>query len=106
MSKGQSGEDDTIVLVREKLVLLGVINALQPVKFAVLKTALSEAFSHAKLLKALNELRKDKAVALLPERTYYVTERGRMAIGPGTLSRERDCTRMLYLVEKHKEGTH
>lgn len=105
MAKRKVDRSGDAVLIREKLVLLGVMNALQPVKFAVLKTALSEAFSYAKLRKALAELRKEKAVALLEEGAYYVTEWGRTIIGPGALSRERDCARMLYLVEMNKEGT-
>lgn len=105
MSKDRSGGSDTGLLVREKLVLLSVMNVLQPVKFAVLKTALSEVMTYAKLRKALDELRREKAVALLAEKAYYVTEEGRTAIGPGALSRERDCARMLYLVEMNKEGT-
>ena len=106
MSKDRSTGSDVALLVREKLVLLSVMNVLQPVRFAVLKTALSEVMSYEKLRKALGELRKEKAVALLPERAYYVTEDGRTAIGPDALSRERDCARMLYLVEKRKEGMH
>ena len=106
MRKGKVAEDDTPVLVREKLILLGVMNTLQPVRFAVLKAALSEAFSYAKLRQALTELRNDKAVAFLQDKTYFVTEKGRVAIGTGSLARERDRARMLYLVEKRKEGLH
>ena len=104
VSMTKAKRNDTTVLVREQLLLLGVMNTFQPVSFDVLKSALSNVFNSAKLQKTLRILAKKKAVVRLSEGTYYVTEKGRVAIGTGSLSRERDRARMLYLVEKRKEG--
>ena len=92
------------LLTREKLILLALMNTLQPISAAKLRELLSSQFSEKNLRKALTALQTDKQVARLKDRTYYLTERGREGLGSGPLARERDRSRMLYLIDKHKEG--
>ena len=104
MAKKKLTRDLSVLLIREKLALLAVVNTVQPISAAILRELLSSKFDDAKLGKALTALQADKQVARLKDGTYYITKRGREGLGSGPLARERDRSRMLYLIARDKEG--
>ncbi len=100
----RSTHQDARVSVRDKLLVLGLINTLQPVKPRVVSGNLPERYRRDRFKVALAALRKDKAVLRLPDGRYVVSFRGRGVLSIDPLAKARDVARMLHLFERSKGG--
>ena len=95
---------DRPILVREKFLVLGLINTLQPVKSDVVFRSLAKGFEREKFDRVLPILEKQRMVAKLKNGQYVVTTAGQTVFGSGLLAKDRDISRMLYLFERSKGG--
>lgn len=101
MNKGAA---DRAVLIREKMLILGLVNIYQPVKLARVSKGLARDFDPRRLRRAANALRKEGMLTSVKGGRYLVTRRGRDILSTERYARERDINRMLYLYEGSKGG--
>ncbi len=92
------------ILLREKLLLLGLINTLQPVTARVLLQNLPKGIDWVIFKRGLRMLREEQLVVQLWTREFIVTSRGTALLGSGLYAKERDIARMLHLFQRSKEG--
>lgn len=97
-------ENRTPILLREKLLVLGIINTLQPVKQESVVSALSSDLAGKRVNMVLDILRRDRMIRNIGDANLVVSYQGRKAFGSKSFARARDISRMLYLAEKSKGG--
>lgn len=95
---------DKPVLIREKMLLLGLINIYQPVRLSRVIKGLPEGFDPRRLRRAASALRKEGMLTSVKRGQYLVTRRGRDILSIGRYAKQRDIKRMLYLYEGSKRG--
>ena len=95
---------DEPLLVREKLLLLGLVNTLQPIRPRELKASLPRSFEPELVGRILASLRNEGLVIRLANRRYTVTTKGRAVIGSGYFAKQCDIDRILGLFLRSKEG--
>lgn len=100
----QPGSRNARESVRDKLLVLGLINTLQPVKARVLALSLPRRYGRDRLHVTIAALRREKAVIRLENGQYVVSFRGRGILSVDPLAKERDVARMLHLFERSKGG--
>ena len=91
-------------LLREKLLILGLVNTIQPTKLVRVIELLSSDFDRSKLKLALTFLRQEGMLLSIGGGHYIVSQRGRHALGTGPSATQRDIARMLHLSERSKGG--
>lgn len=102
---GKRGADSQrAIVVREKMLLLGLINTRQPVKVNLVVESLSKDFDPRRLRRAVDALRRQGMLMKVKGGQYVVTRRGRDALGTGRYAIQRDIGRMSYLYEGSKGG--
>lgn len=97
-------ESQKPILLREKLLVLGIINTLQPVKQESVVAALSSDLAGEEVVMVLDILRRDRMIRNIGDANLVVSYQGRKAFGSKSFARARDISRMLYLAEKSKGG--
>ncbi len=90
--------------VREMLVVLGTINVLQPIKVRALVEGLSKDFDDQRLRRTIRRLARDGLIMRLRDGKYVVSRKGRSMLPHGSLSKERDVSRMFTLIERSRGG--
>lgn len=103
MSKS-SEQVDGLALLHEKMVVLGLVNILQPVKVKRVVESLSKEFDARRLRSAVRALQRQGMLISIGRGQWLVSRRGRDALGTGHSAKERDISRMLYLIEGSKGG--
>ena len=91
-------------LARDKVIVLGVINTMQPVTHDVLATSTSTLLDRRRLRGVVNSLRSQHMLTRLPNGEYVVSRKGRDALVTYALRTRRDISRMQYLFERSKGG--
>jgi len=91
-------------LTRDKLIVLGVVNTMQPVTHDVLASATSTLVDRRRLRSVVNSLRSQLMLTRLPSGEYVVSRKGRDALVTSALRTRRDVSRMRYLFERSKGG--
>ena len=89
---------------RQRWLVLGLVNTLQPVSSKALKQALGDVSSDEELKQILHSLRSDRLVELIGRTLLVTTSTGRQLFGIGKLGVARDVNRMLFLVERQPGG--
>lgn len=102
--KPKSPSTDTLILVREKLLVLGAISTMQPVQVDLVFQSLAPDLSKEKFVAALEVLRKEGLIGRLKDGRLRVTYKGQSVFGSRSLAKARDVSRMLYLVRRSKGG--
>lgn len=97
-------ENRTPILLRDKLLVLGIINTLQPVKQESVVSALSSDLAGKRVDMVLDILRRDRMIRNIGDANLVVSYQGRKVFGSKSIARARDISRMLYLAEKSKGG--
>lgn len=95
---------DRPVLIREKMLLLGLVNIYQPVRLTRVAKGLARDFDPRQLRRAADALRKEGLLTSVRGGRYIVTRRGRDILSTKRYARQRDMSRMLYLCEGSKGG--
>lgn len=91
-------------LIREKMLLLGIINVLQPVKMNDAFRRLPVDLDPKRLRRAAKALRSQEMVMSVKGGKYVVTRRGRDILSKKPYARLRDTGRMWHLYEGTKGG--
>ena len=90
--------------MREKLLVLSMINTFQPISEEDLTSALP-ARLHGQLFNAvLKQLLTERLVRTLGDKRLLVTFLGRSVLGSGRVAKARDIARILHLFSRSKEG--
>jgi hypothetical protein len=100
----KTSEGPEPISLREKWLVLAMVNTLQPVKPALLLQGLSKDFDGPKFDRVLDILRREEMLLPLDNGEYVVTHKGQEAFGSSPLARARDISRMFRLVERSKGG--
>ncbi len=95
---------ESVISQRQKVVVLGAVNTLQPVQGDAIEGWLSKGFDRDRIERVLRALLKQGLVMKLGTGEFVVTSAGRAAFGSGVLAKERDANRMLHLFERSKGG--
>jgi len=91
-------------LTRDRVIVLGLVNTLQPVGHAILAEAASGRMERGRLRAVVHSLNVHGMLARLPTGEYVVTRTGRDAVGASGLGVRRDVSRMQYLFKRSKGG--
>ena len=92
------------VLVRDKLLALATINAMQPISISELRDSLSNQLPGQKLERVLNVLKKERLLVSLRGGKLLVSKKGRDTFGSKSLGKARDINRMFFLLTQSKGG--
>lgn len=92
------------LLLRDKFLILGLLNTLQPLHPLSLSEALSRDLKRSDLDEVLEALTREGLVRTLPTGECVVTAAGRAVLGSGALAKERDVGRLLHLFRTSKGG--
>ena len=108
MTEAQQGlpPDTKAVLseVRDDLLLLSLVSAVQPVDPEALVSQLPKRVDASRFSAAIDRALADGRILRLRDGRVMVSYEGRKAFGMGPLSKERDITRMFQLIAEAKEG--
>lgn len=91
-------------LVRESLLMLGMINAFQPLDLDALISGLANVMSRERFESALDQLEAAKLVRHLANGSIIATWKGVNTLRPLGLRRECDISRMQFLWERARMG--
>ncbi len=86
------------------MLLVGLINTLQPVKLEPVVEMLSPDFDPLRLKTALKSLRREGMLIDIGDGKYLVSRGGRDAMGVGRYAIQRDISRMVHLFKESKGG--
>ena len=81
MSTHRKSDSDDVILVREKLLVLGLINTTQPIEERSIKRELAKQLSPPRIDLVLKILRKDQLIADSKDVSIHVTYKWRSAFG-------------------------
>ena len=102
--KPKSASTDTLILVREKLLVLAAISTMQPVQLDLVFQNLTPDLSKEKFIAVLKALRKEGLIGRWKDGRLRATYKGQSVFGSRSLAKARDVSRMLYLVRRNKGG--
>jgi len=95
---------DSVIPLREKLLVLSLANTLQPISEQVLVAELPKRLQGARFAEIFDELEEGGLLRRLSDGKLVVGFRGRAVFGAGRLGKERDIARILRLFDRSKEG--
>lgn len=104
MDTHTKSDSSDVILVREKLLVLGLINATQPIDEHSIKKELEKKLGRPRIALVLKILRKDQLIVDSKDGKIRVTYKGRSAFGSKSLRQAADISRMLYLIATTKGG--
>lgn len=90
--------------LRKKLLVLAAVNVFQPVVWRELLGALSPELDARELRAGVGALRREGLVRRSSGGGYVVTRRGRDTLPAGSVRKQRDVSRLLYLFERSRGG--
>jgi hypothetical protein len=94
----------TAEAARDEMMMLALVNVLQPVTYEALAKFVSEDISRSKLWPLIRSLRNRELLTTLQTEEYVVTPKGRAAIFTPALRKRRDISRMRYLFFRSRGG--
>jgi predicted transcriptional regulator of viral defense system len=93
-----------IATARDRGIVLGIVNTLQPVPYDVIAETTSGHIERDRLKAVVGSLRSQGVLIRLPTGEYVVARLGKDAFGGPRVKIQRDISRMRYLFERSKGG--
>lgn len=95
---------DRTTLISNTLVLLGVINVMQPVTLKEISFSLAAKIKSKDVREIVNSLVKNGYIRKISDDQYISSQRGIRAIARSPLKKGRDIQRMLFLTNMARRG--
>ena len=96
--------DSETAVVRDRVIVLGLVNTLQPVRYDVLAEAMSTRIDRRGLKALVDSLKSQGMLSRLSTEEYVVARKGRDALSASPFKTRRDISRMQYLFQRSKGG--
>jgi len=104
MAKIGSSDFEDLDIYRTKLLIIGIVGVMQPISKEDIKKNISNKINPRLIKKSMDILVKENMLKTMDGIDYWLSYKARRDIFSGKLSKKRDISRMLFLIEKSKGG--